>query len=67
MRRDFDEADAVVLMRFMRTNFGREARRLCNQSAKRWFACTGHGRDSICAALDEAADSLRGRESSDVA
>jgi hypothetical protein len=58
LRHELDSADAVVLMRFVRTQFGREARRVCSESGLRWFACTGHGRDSIRAAIDAACRSL---------
>jgi hypothetical protein len=41
------KADAVVLMRFVRTLFGMHVRRMCSQANIPWVACTGHGRDSM--------------------
>ncbi|GLH65975.1 hypothetical protein [Geothrix edaphica] len=53
--------DALVVMRFNRTQFGRHVRRLAGEHGKLWFACTGHGRDSIIRAVDRAAGFLRSR------
>jgi hypothetical protein len=39
--------NAVVLMRFVRTQLGRSIRRLCGQHNVPWIPCTGHGRDSM--------------------
>ncbi len=40
-------ADAVVIMRFVRTLLGMHLRRMCGQAGIPWVACTGHGRDSM--------------------
>jgi len=58
MERDFDTARAVVLMRFVRTQFGRTVRRRCSEQGLRWHACTGHGRDSIRTAIEAAIGGL---------
>ncbi len=47
-------ASAVVLLRFVRTNLGCEVRRRCGARGIPWVACTGHGRDSILHAVEEA-------------
>jgi tetratricopeptide (TPR) repeat protein len=52
---DYEWADAVVLMQFVRTNLGRRIRRTCGQHDLPWVPCTGHGRDSICRAIERAA------------
>ncbi len=48
------DADAVVIMRFIRTMLGRALRELCGRHAKPWVACTGHGRDSLLGAIARA-------------
>ncbi len=51
---DIRTADAVVLMRFVRTQFGRKVRQICHEHKIPWVACTGHGRDSILRAVKAA-------------
>jgi hypothetical protein len=46
-----NEADAVVIMRFVRTMFGRGLR---SQIVKPWFPCTGHGRASVLGTIERA-------------
>jgi len=53
------DADAVVIMRFVRTLLGATLRRTCSEKGKRWVACTGHGRDSIVRAIEEAVRTRR--------
>jgi hypothetical protein len=48
------EADAVVIMRFIRTLLGQHVRRLCSEASVPWVACTGHGRDSMRNAIEAA-------------
>jgi len=50
----YPQLDAVVLMPFVRTNFGRWVRRTCGESGLVWVACSGHGRASIVRSLTEA-------------
>jgi hypothetical protein len=47
-------SDAVVVMRFIRTLLGRTVRALCSEHDRPWVACTGHGRDSLLAAIEQA-------------
>lgn len=47
--------DVMVLMQFVRTEFGRRVRDDVGKGGKRWFPCTGHGRDSIIGAIVRAA------------
>jgi hypothetical protein len=54
MTRRIREADAVVIMRFVRTLLGRTLRALCSEHDRPWVACTGHGRDSLLGAIEEA-------------
>ncbi|MBL9085895.1 MAG: hypothetical protein JNM10_02025 [Planctomycetia bacterium] len=53
------EADAVVIMRFVRTLLGAHLRRTCSEKGKRWVACTGHGRDSLVRSIEEAVRTRR--------
>jgi hypothetical protein len=48
------DCDAVIVMRFVRTNLGRRLRSLASAAGVPWIACTGHGRASMLAAIDEA-------------
>ncbi len=59
VKRKLDSHDALVVMRFNRTQFGRHLRRMAGEHRKRWFACTGHGRDSLIRAISRAADVMR--------
>ncbi len=54
IERRIAEADAVVVMRFIRTMLGRTVRELAGRHGKPWVACTGHGRDSLSAAIGRA-------------
>jgi hypothetical protein len=47
-------AQAVVVMRFVRTLLGRTVRSLCGAHGKPWIACTGHGRRSLLSAIEQA-------------
>jgi hypothetical protein len=47
-------ADAVVLMKLVRTNLGAEMRRVADTAGVPWIACTGRGRASILGALEKA-------------
>jgi hypothetical protein len=49
--RTANAADAVVIMRFVRTMLGRSLR---SQIAKPWFPCTGHGRTSVLGTIERA-------------
>lgn len=51
--------DAVVLMQFMRTGFGRTVRRIVGSIP--WRPCTGHGRESIRRSIECAADAAHAR------
>lgn len=48
------EADAVVLSRMVRTQFGRAVRATCD-SSRPWFACTGTGKQSLKRSIEAAA------------
>ena len=58
---------AMVLMRFVRTQMGRELRRLGTRFDLPWVACTGHGRESLRRAIENAARVARDRERAGVA
>jgi hypothetical protein len=47
-------AQAVVVLRFIRTLLGRAVRSLCGTHARPWVACTGHGRQSLLLAIEQA-------------
>lgn len=49
-------ADAVVIMRFVRTGLGRALRKMASQHDRPWVACSGHGLDSLRRAILEAID-----------
>ena len=49
------EADAMVLMKFMRTGLGRRLRPLADEYGTFWTPCTGCGRDSMKRSILEAA------------
>jgi hypothetical protein len=46
-----NSADAVVIMRYVRTMLGRSIR---SQITKPWFPCTGHGRNSVLTSIERA-------------
>jgi hypothetical protein len=57
-------ADVVVLLRFVRTLFGRAVRKACSEHGKPWVACTGHGLASLQRAVERAVDRLAGPRAS---
>jgi len=59
VKRKLASHDALVVMQFNRTLFGRHVRRLAGVHEKLWFPCTGHGRDSLIRAIGRAAGFLR--------
>lgn len=52
-------SDAVVVMRFMRTHFGRHVRTACGKADKPWRFCWGGGRQAQARAVLEAARAAR--------
>jgi tetratricopeptide (TPR) repeat protein len=56
--RQLRDADAVVLLQFVRTTLGQTVRRICGEESIPWIPCTGHGRQSIVGAIARAADVL---------
>ncbi|HUP68626.1 MAG TPA: hypothetical protein VM142_02305 [Acidimicrobiales bacterium] len=50
----YEAADAVVLMPFVRTLFGRRVRKTAGEAGLPWIACTGHGRDALQRAIERA-------------
>ena len=60
IERRIAEADAIVVMRFIRTLLGRTVRELSGRHGKPWIACTGHGRDSVAGAIERAIGLLPG-------
>jgi hypothetical protein len=52
----YGDADAVVLMALVRTQFGRRIRASAGEAGLPWVACTGHGRGAILHAIEHAAD-----------
>jgi len=55
VRRMAPHVDVIVMMRFVRTMFGREVRKVANDAKIQWRACTGHGREFILEAIKQAA------------
>lgn len=55
MESDLQTCDAMVIMRFVRTQLGRALRKHCGKRGIRWYACTGHGLASIRRAIEIAA------------
>ena len=53
------KADAVVVLKFIRTLLGHHLRRMCGEAGVPWVPCTGHGRDSLRGAITTAVDLLR--------
>ncbi len=47
--------DAVVIMRFMRTHFGRKLREACSKANRPWYFCWGGGSEAQARAVVEAA------------
>lgn len=60
------EADAMVLMRFMRTGLGRRLRPLADKHGTFWTPCTGSGRDSMKRSILEAARIVRQQRQQDM-
>ena len=56
------KADAMVLMKFMRTGLGRRLRPLADEYGRFWTPCTGCGRDSMKRSILEAARVARLRK-----
>jgi tetratricopeptide (TPR) repeat protein len=54
IERRIAESDAVVLMRFVRTMLGRAVRASCSEHGVPWIPCTGHGRESLLGAIEQA-------------
>lgn len=52
------KADAVVLMRFVRTQLGRTIRARCGEHDTPWVPCTGHGKASLERAIERAVQLL---------
>lgn len=52
--------DAIILMPFIRTEFGRTVREDAGRSGKRWFPCTGRGREWMLRSIIHAARSVVG-------
>lgn len=50
----YGQADAVVLMTFIRTHLGQRVRRSAGDAGLPWVACTGHGKEAIERAVDRA-------------
>jgi hypothetical protein len=48
------DCDAIVVMKFVRTNLGERLRSLSSAAGVPWVACTGHGRASMVSAIHEA-------------
>lgn len=61
----FPDHDVVVINHFIRTLLGRGLRRACGRDIP-WRACTGHGRDSLCRSIEEAARFVAERRSAAV-
>lgn len=58
---------AMVVMRFVRTQLGRELRRLASRFDLPWISCTGHGKDSLRRAIANAARVARAPERAAIA
>ena len=51
-----DQADALVLMRFVRTQLGRALRKKASDQEIPWVACTGHGKEWLKRAIHKAVE-----------
>ena len=51
---ELHSADVLILMRFTRTMLGRAVRKRASEQGLPWVACTGHGRQSLQRAIEEA-------------
>lgn len=51
----YERGDALVLMRYVRTNLGQRLRRTAGEAGLPWVPCTGHGRESLRRAIEHAA------------
>lgn len=54
VERRYPGAGALVLMTFVRTNFGRRMRATSGGAGVPWVSCTGHGRTAMDRAIDRA-------------
>jgi len=57
-----DRYSAMVLMRFVRTQLGREMRRMASRYDLPWVACSGHGRESLRRSIESAVRAAWKRE-----
>lgn len=64
IRNRVETADVIVLMRFMRTEFGRELRRSAGEHGVPWVGCPGHGRQSLEKAIARAVAVANARSAS---
>lgn len=55
---ELEHANALVIMRFVRTVLGQSLRKICSEREIPWVACTGHGRESIQRAIAAAVSCL---------
>ncbi|MFO8072811.1 MAG: hypothetical protein R6V85_13140, partial [Polyangia bacterium] len=51
---EIEQSNAIIVMRFMRTELGRKLRKAANESGKRWIPCTGKGLDSMRRSVERA-------------
>jgi len=54
-----NRVDAVVIMRFIRTELGRRMRKAAGEAGVPWIPCVGHGRDSMILSITRAIDVAR--------
>ena len=59
IKNSLDNANAFVLMRFIRTMCGRQLRRRASELDIPWIPCTGHGKDSVERSIRRAIEVLR--------
>lgn len=55
------QSHAIVLMAFVRTEFGRRVRKLASEAGVPWVPCTGHGLQSLHRAVGRACELARER------
>ena len=65
VQRKLPSVDAVVLMRFVRTTFGQQVRKLCSAHDVQWRFCYGGGIGARARAVLRAAEAARGIPLSD--
>jgi len=61
LRHRLEQADALILLRRIRTHLGRVLRKACSELGKPWISCSGHGRDSLIHSVERALRLLGGR------